>query len=309
MSESSAEPAPNLLWDITCYVVAAIMVGCLIYFYGFYTPTVYVSREHTGRTMGTDYIVKVAQFPETGDWQKIVDETQDRLDALEQMIAIDVSRFNASTAVEDWFPVSQEIAQVVQTALEISRLTEGAFDITIVPFQEQTGYEKLSVRLDPPALKRSIPELTIDLSAIAKGFAVDSIAELLDAHRITDYFIEIGIVTRSKGKRSRERDWIVGIEKPSPDQFAGIQQAFPLRDQSLATSKSHPIQIRNGVNELASASVLAPNCTRADALSAAMLVLGEQKGLELANQHSIAVLFLLHDSGEIREFSSNYWAR
>jgi len=319
MSESPpAEPAPNPLWDITRYLIVAVIAGGLIYFYGFHSPTIYVSREHTGRTMGTDYIVKVAQFPENGDWQKIADEIQDRLDALEQMLSTDrqdsdVSRFNAFTSTEDWFPVSRETAQVVHTALEISRLTEGAFDITLVPLQEQTGYEKLSVRLDPPALKKSIPELTIGLSAIANGFAVDSIAELLDAHRITDYFIEVGIVARGKGRRNREGDWIVGIEKPSLDQFPGIQQEFPLRDQTLAKSGSHPIQMSSanvsGADERASVSILAPHSTQADALTTAMLVLGEQKGLELANRHGIAVLFLLRNDDEIREASSNYWGR
>ena len=311
MSEPATEPAPSLLWDITRYVIVAILIGIPIYYYGFHSPTVFVSREHTGKTVGTDYIVKVAQFPETGDWQGIADEIQDKLDALEQIMSIhrydsEVSRFNAFTSTEDWFPVSREIAQVIYTALEISRLTKGAFDITIVPLQEQTGYEKLSVRLDPPALKKTMPDLTIDLSAIAKGFAVDSIAALLDGHRITDYFIEVGIVARGKGRRNRERDWIVGIEKPSPDQLLGLHQTFPLKDQSLAKSGSHPIQI-SGVDELASVSVLAPTCTRADALTTAMLVLGEQKGLELANRHGIAVLFLLRYGGEIREIPSNYW--
>ena len=315
MSEPSAESAtPNMLWDITRYAIVAIIAGCLIYFYGFYSPTIYVSREHTGKTMGTDYIVKVAQFPETGNWQRIADEIQDRLDALEQMLSnhrqdSEVGRFNASTSTDDWFPVSRKTAQVVHTALEISRLTEGAFDIAVAPLKEHVGYEKLSVCLDSQALKKSIPELTIDLSAIANGFAVDSIAELLDSHKITDYFIEVGTEARGKGRRSRERDWIAGIEKPSADQFLGMQRTFSLRDQSLATSRSCSILISNGVEEFASVSVLAPTCTRADTWATAMLVLGEQKGLELANRHGIAVLFLLRNDDEIREASSNYWGR
>ena len=364
MSESSAESAaPNLLWDVVRYIIVAVAAGLLIYYYGFYTPTVYISREHTGKTMGTDYIVKVSQIPENENWQKIADEIQERLDALEQMMSTfrqnsEVSQFNTSTSAEDWFSVSKEIAQLVQTSLELSQLTEGAFDITIAPLvrhwgfgagaspqlvgtfeelsstaallKERTGYEKLSVRLDPPALKKEISELTIDFSGIAKGFAVDCIAELLDAHNITDYLIEVGGETRSKGKRSPERDWIVGIEKPTI-QFSGAQQAFPLKNQSLATSGSYlqvrqidgqqvshlidprtglPAQIgRAGTDELVSAAVLAPNCTRADALATAMFVLGEQKGLELANRHKIAVLFLLKTGDEIRESPSDYWTK
>ena len=365
MSESSAEPvASNIVWDVIRYVIVTIFVGLLIYWYGFYTPTVYVSREQTGKTMGTGYIVKVTQFPETGDWQKIAGTIQDSLDALEQMLSADrqdsdVSRFNASSSTEDWFSVSQATAQIVHTALEISQLTEGAFDITVAPLvqhwgrglgtgsssrpasfeklelvavllKKQTGYEKLSVRLDPPALKKAIPELTIDLSVIAKGFAADCIAELLDAHKITDYLIEVGNEVRGKGKKGNDKDWIIGIEKPLSDQFSGIQQAFPLKDRSLATSRSDvqfqeiegrtishrinprsglPIQFENSGNELASVVVLAPTCTQAAALTAAMFVFGAQKGLELANRHKIAVLFLLRNGNEIREVSSEHWGK
>jgi len=363
MSESSAEPvASNIVWDIIRYTIVAVVVGFLIYWYGFYTPTVYVSREHAGKTMGTSYIVKVAQFPETGNWDGIATEIQEKLDALEQKMSpyrhdSDVRNFNDSTSTEEWFSVSEETAQVVQTALEISRLTEGAFDITVAPLvrhwgfgagasphlagtfeelkaaalllREHTGYEKLSVRLDPSAaLKKTIPELTIDLSAIAKGFAADSIAELLDTYNITDYLIEVGGEVRGKGKRNPGKDWIVGIEKPSPEQFAGIQQAFPLRDQSLATSGSYvqfrniegrqishlidprtglPAPIEGNVDVLVSTAVLAPNCSRADALATAMFVLGKQKGLELANRHKIAVLFLLRTGDDIREVASEHW--
>ena len=363
MSEPSAESAaPNILWEIARYVIVAVVSGLLIY-YCFYTPTAYVSREHSGKTMGTDYAVKVTQFPETGDWKKITIEIQDKLDALEAMMSTyrhdsEVCRFNAFSSTEDWFSVSKETAQIVQTSLEISLLTEGAFDITVAPLvrhwgfgadrslrqadsfedlkssaillKEQIGYEKLAVRLDPPALKKAIPELTIDLSAIAKGFAVDCIAELLDAHKMTDYLIEVGGEVRGKGKKSKDKDWTVAIEKPLPDQFSGIQQVFPLKGQSLATSGSYlqtaqignqrvshiidprtglPAQIGDGVGELVSAAVLAPNCTQADALATAMFVLGEQQGRELANRHKITVLFLLQTGDEIKENASNSWAK
>ena len=364
MSESSAEPvASNIVWDIIRYTIVAVFAGLLIYWYGFYTPTIYVSREHSGKTMGTHYIVKVAQFPETGDWQEIAGEIQNKLDALEQMMSTylsdsDVCRFNAFSSTDDWFSVSPETAQVVHTALEISRLSEGALDITVAPLvrhwgfgaggtlrlagsfeelkaaavllRERTGYEKLSVQLDPPALKKSIPELTIDLSAIAKGFAADSIAELLDAHKITDYLIEVGGEVRGKGKKTPEKHWIVGVEKPSPEQFSGFQQAFPLKDQSLATSGSYlqfreiegrrishlidprtglPTQIKEGTEALVSTAILAPNCTQADAWATAMFVLGEQKGLEIAHQHKIAVLFLLQTGDKIREVASEHWVK
>jgi len=364
-----SEPAPesvssNVIWEVIRYAVVAVLSGILIWYYFFYTPINYVSREHTGKTMGTDYIVKTAQFPENADWQKVVDALQDRLDTLDQMMSTyrhdaEVCRFNAFSSTDDWFPVSQETALVVHTSLAISQLSGGAFDITIAPLvrhwgfgaggsprqsrsfeelkaatsllMEQTGYEKLSVRLDPPALKKAIPELEIDLSAIAKGFAVDSMAALLEEKKITNYLIEIGGEVRSKGKKSKEKDWIVGIEKPafeSSNAFPGVYQTLPLKDKSLATSgnylqtrqvgdqrishiidpqKGLPVQIESEKGELASVAVIAPTCTHADAWATALFVLGEQKGLELANQQGLAVLFLLQNGNEIVEVSSKHW--
>ena len=363
MSESSTESAaPNIIWDSTRYVMVAVVAGFLIYYYCFYTPTIYVNREHTGKTMGTSYSVKVVHFPEHDDWQKIADEIQERLDSIDIMMTTyrsdsEVSRFNDFASIEDWFSVSQETARVVHMAQEISQLSEGAFDITVAPLvqhwgfgaggssriarafeelqstamtlKEKTGYDKLSVRLDPPGLKKSIPELTIDLSAIAKGFAVDCVAELLDAHKITDYLIEVGGEVRGKGKKSKDKDWKVGVEKPTAD-YSGNQQAFPLKNLGMATSGSYrqmreidgrrvshlldprsglPAQIGNGANELVSVSVLAPNCAKADAWATALFVLGEQNGLALANRHKIAVLFLLQTGDEIREVASDTWAK
>ena len=365
MSESPAESAPShVVWDVARYVIVAVVAGFLIWWYFLYTPVNYISREHTGKAMGTDYKVQVARFPENASWETITEAIQHRLDTLEEMMSShrhgsEVSRFNASTDTEEWFPVSPETARVVQAAQTIANMTEGAFDITIAPLvphwgfgiaggqrqnrsfedlrtsalqlKEQTGYEKLSVRLDPPALKKAIPELAIDLSGIAKGFAVDSIAELLEEHQMNDYLIEIGGEVRGKGKRGKDRDreWIVGIEKPTRD-FTGFQQVFPLENQSLATSGhylqtiqidgqrvSHlldprtglPVPIRGEGAELTSVAVLAPDCTQADAFATAMFILGEQKGGELANRLGIAVLFLLDDGNAVMEVPTTQWEK
>ena len=363
MSESSTESAPSsLLWEVIRYVIVAIAMGALIWYYFFYTPPVYVSREHTGKTMGTDYVVKVAQFPETGDWSKIAAEIRSKLDDLDQKMSTykkdsEVCRFNASASTDDWFSISPETAFLVHTSLEISRLTEGAFDITAgplvrhwgfgagsepwqvrsydelksasIPLKEKIGYEKLSVRLEPPALKKTIPELSIDLSAIAKGYAVDCIATLLDERKIANYLIEVGDELRIKGKKSKESNWNVGVEKPIPE-FSAAQQIVPLKGQSLATSGNYlqtiqmddrrvshiidprsglPSQIGGGTSEFASVSVVASDCTSADAWATALFVLGERKGIEFADQHGIAVLYLLRRGNEIIEIPSKHWKK
>ena len=365
MPESSSESvASSLVWDIVRYAIAAVAAGVLIWWSFFYTPAVYGSKEHSGKTMGTDYIVKVARFPDTDDWNQVATDIQHRLDELDQMMSTyrsdsEVCRFNASASTDEWFPVSPETATVVDTAQEISRLTEGAFDITVAPLvrhwgfgaggnpqyaktfeeltseaiqlKEQTGYEKLSVRLDPPALKKAIPELSIDFSAIAKGFAVDCIAELLEAQKITDYLVEVGGEVRCKGKKGKDKDgkdieWVVGIENPL--QPSTIQQKLVLGNKSLATSGSYqqvlqidehrfshiidprtglPAQIGERGNELISVAVIAVDCTRADAWATAMFVLGDQRGVALAPQHGVAVLFLRKSGNETVEVPSANW--
>ena len=358
-------PPSNILWDVTRYVIVAVAVALLVWYYFLYTPVNYVSQEFTGKTMGTSYKVQAARFPDNADWENLTDAIQNRLDALEQMMSSyrndsEVSRFNAFKSTDDWFPVSPETARVVQAAQEIAKLSDGAFDITVAPLvphwgfgtagggsrqnrsfedlrsaalqiKEYTGYEKLDVSLDPPALKKAIPELSIDLSGIAKGFAVDCIAELLEEHKITDYMIELGGEVRSKGKKGKDREkvWIVSVEKPTQE-YTGNQQTFPLGDRSLATSGNYlqtrqigdidvshlidprtglPAQIGEGQHELASVAVLAPNCTQADAWATAMFVLGEQEGIELADKLEMAVLFLLRNGIGIVEVPSKHWGK
>ncbi|MBR4835265.1 MAG: FAD:protein FMN transferase [Thermoguttaceae bacterium] len=171
----------------------------------------------------------------------------------------DVSRFNRSQSTE-WFPVSETTAQIVAVALDVASKTGGAFDPTVAPLvdlyrfgpnksplvsfptdeqiaklRERVGYDKLEVRSEPePALRKSIPELTLDLSGVAKGFAVDRVAQALEAAGLPDYLVEVGGETRCGGQKARfnfetnalERSpWRVGIE--APEVATGAQTQLP----------------------------------------------------------------------------------
>ena len=253
MSESPAEtPSSDVLWDVLRYITAAIATGVLIWWYFFYTPINYVSRVHTGKTMGTDYTVKVPQFPELADWNTIAVAIQDRLDGLEQ-----------NMSAEDRLTISNEVAPIVQESC--------------VP---------------------------IDHSDVAKGFAVDCVAELLNEQKISDYFIEIGDRVRCKGKKNKEKEWLVGIEKPaleSSNEFSGLQQVVPLNNWCLATQRAELS------DKIASVTVIAETCTHAGAWATALLALGVPKGTELAQQHGIAALFLLRNGNEIVEVPTQHW--
>lgn len=160
----------------------------------------------------------------------------------------DISRFNASQST-DWFPVSETTAQIVQIALDVAQKTGGAFDPTVAPLvdlyrfgpnkaplvqfpsdeqiaklRENVGYDKLEVRAEPePALRKSVPSLTLDLSGVAKGFAVDRVAQALDQAGLPDYLVEVGGETRCGGKKTRFNfetnalegaPWRIGVEAP-----------------------------------------------------------------------------------------------
>ena len=320
MSKMSVESIPtNALWEISRYVL--VTMGLLMGSSWFCTPLAFSNQEYKGKAQGTPCIVTIPQFPDDADWTKLTDEIQNRLDVLEQMIAShradsEVCRFNAFVSTEDWFPVSEKTAYIVQTAWEIAQLTQGQFDI-VLPLPElskvyslpHSGYKNLSVRFDPPALKKADSKLAIDLSAVATGVAVDCIAELLEEQKITDYMVEVGNCVRCKGKKNKDTDWNIGIEKPplrTSKEFPGLQQKLVLREQSLVTYCSS-LALSSAL-VYRSVSVIAPDCFQADAWAEAMFLLGGQGAVELANQHGIAVLVLHRRNDEdVGEISSKHW--
>ena len=205
--------------------------------------------------------------------------------AMETKYQVQVARFPSNAAGNaDWHELTAAIQDRLDE-LEQTMSDTNQFDLTSADWFHE--------------LKLAIPELERDFSSIIRGLAVDSIAELLEKRGITDYFIEVGTLSRSKGKKGveRDQDWVVGIERPTQD-YTGLYQTFALNDRSLAKS---------GTRELASVAVLAPNALQASAWMTAMLVLGEQEGLELANRHGIAVLFLRLDGDEVRTTYSEHW--
>jgi thiamine biosynthesis lipoprotein len=289
----------------------------------------------SGRTMGTWYHVKVVRLPTGTSAAGLGAEIDQRLDSINQEMStyLDdsrLSRFNRSPT-HQWCDVSPDTARVVAAAQDVSRRTEGAFDVTVgplvnlwnfgpnrqperLPAQEEirrtlarVGYEQLDVRPSPPALRKSRPDVYVDLSAIAKGFAVDAIAELLDAHAIEAYMVEIGGEVRAKGRKADGTAWRIGIERPVSGERT-IQHVVELDDASLATSGdyrnffewegrrySHTIDPRTGrpvEHALASVSVMAGDCMTADAWATALMVLGADQALQAAQIHGLDVLLI-----------------
>jgi thiamine biosynthesis lipoprotein len=299
----------------------------------------------SGQTMGTiTWSVKVDSPPGQMAESEIDPLIQKELDNVNERMSTyradsEVSRFNASSSL-DWFPVSGETAQVVVRALEISELSQGAFDVTVGPLvnlwhfgpdrsdsptlpddaaisqvRQHVGYQRLHARLDPPALRKDDPNLQIDLSAIAKGYAVDRVAAALEAAGLQNFLVEVGGEVVVRGQKSDGSAWRIGIVRPTPNEMT-YDEAVPARDLALATSGdyrnfftvagrrySHTIDPNTGrpvENRLASASVIAPDCMTADALATAVMVLGSERGHALCQRLGYPLLTFEHQSGGFR---------
>jgi FAD:protein FMN transferase len=289
-----------------------------------------IVEEWSGKTMGPiDYVVKVVAAPES-DLQPVQAEVSESLDRINRRMSTylpdsEISRFNATSST-DWFPVSGEVAALVQRAQEISQDTDGAFDITVKPaverwnfganrqhsappdkaeieeLRQRIGFRNLQVRLDPPALKKSVPELQIDVSAIAKGYAVDVVFEVVKKAGFSRSFVEIGGELRTGGTKPDDSPWIVGVEKPLPD-IREIQSKVAVRDAAMATSGdyrnfrivegkwlSHTIDPKTAEpvdDGLSSVTVIASDCLTADAYATALMVAGPSLIEKLEQQNML----------------------
>ena len=296
-----------------------------------------------GETMGTTYRILIDPAQPADSLSASI---SDRLDELEQRMSTwlpdsEISRFNKLESNE-WFEVSADTARVVAEALRIAELSRGAFDPTVAPLirlwhfdgeaedftipsddsieaaREHVGWQKLHVRMESSALRKDDPQLEINLSAIAKGDAVDEIARLIDAAGQTRYLVEIGGEMRARGRKSDGTQWQVGIEAP----VAGERQLYrnqplPLEDQSIATSGdyrnffvvdgqrySHTIDPATGrpvTHTVTSVSVVAESCMTADALATAINVMGGARGNGLASVEGAQTLILRHEGDDLVE--------
>ena len=289
----------------------------------------------SGIAMGTTWSVQVVAPPEGLGSSTLRWTVQQALDAVEARMSTfrtdsELSRINGQRHT-DWIPISAELYQVLAAAQEVSQLTQGAFDVTVGPLvdlwgfgpggerhvpgeaalhavKSRVGYEKLELRADPPALRKRHPELSIDLSGIAKGLAVDRAAEALSGLHVTNYLVEVGGELRGHGHNARGEPWQIAIERPQPD--ARVPYAiFALRDLASATSGgyrnyfeaggrrySHTIDPATGrpvTHRLASVTVLDASCMRADALATGLLVLGPEQGMRLAEAQGIPAYFIV----------------
>lgn len=304
-----------------------------------------------GRTMGTTYHIKIVdEIPA----QLSTSALQLQIDSLlaeinRQMSTFiptsEISQFNKSTAGKP-FKVSQDFIKVLRLAITINKESGGAFDATVGPLVNLWGFGRKGPRAVPPdeeeiasalnaigsqyvsiiddtAIVKSMPGLQLDFGAIAKGYGVDAVAELLACRGFANFMVEIGGEVIVSGQKENKK-WKIGIDRPEAGLQPGehLQGILQIKDIAMATSGdyrnyfryadslySHEIDPRTGrpvQNGLASVTVLAPSCMLADAMATAIMVMGADKGMKwIEAKAEIEALIIMHDGENFREMKSS----
>lgn len=252
----------------------------------------------------------------------------------------ELSRFNQHKANVS-FEVSEDTATVVREAMRLNQLTEGALDVTVGPLVNLWGFgpearpdkvptkalleERFKItgihhlKEQKNYLTKDIDDLYVDLSTIAKGWGVDVIANYLDSIGVHHYMVEVGGEIRLQGKNADDVPWRIAIEKPVTDERA-IQDVIEPGDMAIATSGdyrnyfeqdgirySHIINPKTGYpidNKVVSVTVLDKSCMTADGLATGLMVLGEEEGLRIANEHNIPAMMIVKTEDGFKEYQS-----
>lgn len=296
----------------------------------------------TGPTMGTSYTVKFVgrEIP------VLSGEIERELIALNQVF----STYDASSEISavnnappnELLEVSDELMAVLETSKAINELSDGAFDVTVGPLVNLWGF-------GPDGPKDGVPEQTaildartrvgtahlqlegnslektadvyIDLSAIAKGYAVDAVAALLEEKNIDRYLVEIGGEIKARGRNQRGTHWVLAIEAPDVTSRR-IFRTLPVENLAMATSGdyrnffevagkrySHTIDPRTGwpvAHNLASVTVLHESAEFADGLATAFSVLGIEDAMRIAEERNLMVLAIIRNGDNFSEVASTH---
>lgn len=296
----------------------------------------------SGRAMGTTWSVKWIQPERPIESAIVARRVADRLEQLEQQFSTyrpdsELSRFNRASRT-DWIPVSPALAAAAARAREISELTGGAFDVTVAPLLQLwgfgpyrgrdtwpaaaeitaaragVGWRQLEARLDPPALRKTVPAVSADFSSLAKGFAVDQLSAQLSSLGLSNHLVQIGGDLKATGPGSSGQGWRVAIEQPI-ENASTVARVLTLSNQALSTSGDHRnivtlggrraghiLDPRTGLpaaSGLAAVSVIDASCATSSALATGLFVLGPEGGHALAVQKNLACLCLVREGATL----------
>ena len=292
-----------------------------------------------GATMGTTWHVTYVEPSSDVSQSALQQGIEEQLAQVDRSMSTyredsEISRFNAFVP-NTWFAVSRGFYSVLSSALVVGKASGGAYDVTVGPLVDLWGFGP-GPAIDAPPAESSITrilaqvgqgnikldevnlgvmklnELSLDFSSLAKGYAVDQVANWLTGQGLSRFLVEVGGEMRMSGMSGRGDPWRVAIEQPASIERS-VATAISLTDVSVATSGdyrnyfefdgerySHSIDPRTGypvAHDLVSVTVIHPSAMLADAWATALTVLGAQQAMAVAQAEALAVYFI-RSSGE-----------
>ena len=312
---------------LSALFLVALIVGTVFILSG----SKYYTNE--GQIFGTTYHITYAG---TNDLDKEIRAELQRVDDALSMFNKQsvLSKFNRN---EKYDVSNARFNDVVRLSLQLSRETDGAFDITVAPLVNEwgfgfkhrerinaskidslrafVGYDKLFYEGD--RLNKRDSRVTIDCGAVAKGYGVDCVARLLSSKGCTNYMVEIGGEVVVKGKNAKGKKWTIGINKPVDDStknVSEVQSILHVSDCGIATSGnyrnfyyvdgrkvSHTIDPKTGQpvqHSLLSATVLTPSCAKSDALATSFMVMGLDRAKAFLAKHKDVQAYFIFADGQ-----------
>lgn len=313
------------------------------------SPSAQDVRTLYGYTMGTSYAVKlVATENEAGrldgDIRAVLDDVDNAMSTY--LPRSELSRFNQAP-VGEWVEVSPMTYDVIEMSLSVAEASDGAFDPTVGPLVDLWGFgpqimpdrvpseAEISARLQRVGWKaielsdtghrvRKTAQRELDLSGIAKGYAVDQVAERLESAGVTDYLVEVGGELRFSGAKPGGDAWRIAIETPESGERS-VYRILEVNRGAMATSGdyrnyfeadgvrySHTLDPTTGypiAHDLVSVSVIAERSAMADAYATAFMVMGASPAIDLANELDLSVYLLTKQEQGFRSYQSERFRR
>lgn len=290
-----------------------------------------------GETMGTRWSALFHHAPGL-DLKAVQEDLQAAVDLVDRQMSTwkpesDLNRLNRAKIAE-WVDIPDALMTVLEAGLAIGSASGGAFDMTMGDAVEAWGFSgraasETAIRSARSRVRASASDrieldhanrrarrhddLRIDLNGIAKGYGVDRLAAAARAHGIENCLVAVDGELRALGRRPDGSGWPIAIEKPDHERRAA-HSLIELEEAAIATSGdyrhwvevngrrlSHTMDPKRGMpltQAPASATVIARDCMTADAWATAMMVLGAERGLPLAERFGLSVLFLHHGSDD-----------
>lgn len=302
----------------------------------------------SGPTMGSTYTIKYVFNASTPAADAVGVEVQSILDEVDRQMSTyrldsDIARFNQSPA-NTCLPMPQPVLDLAQYGYELSRSSDGAFDLTLGPllnlwgFGPQARAKHVPSAADIAKAKTQIgyqhvrvvgnqlckdADVQVEFNSIAAGYTVDRISERFTELNIDSYMIEVTGELIAKGRKPDGSAWRIALEQPLGDGQRVIQRVLEIDGYGINTSGdyrnyfeengvrfSHTIDPQVGApisHRLASVTVVDPSALHADGLGTVLLVLGPERGLAFAEERKIAAFFVMRDGeGFATQVSSEF---